>query len=805
MYGWVRLLFDNTGYVLTSKQEFRPLHGALIILLRAVHDGLCVLPPKNALTVSSSYHESEGIPVHRWTPEQGVMFQLRPEDTFVVVGTKYTLSFETVDNVEVASSAQGTTIVDLEGDDDAAGAAGEDRVANASDAASTAVMIHDSMSLTGNEASAVLVPGPNRIASTPHEQSFNEERVLETPAIATRYINQTSDSNPTLTNKSISGETLINKAGKQTSPSVFNGKNVLTDFTNRNQEGSMEGPELPAWKGVGGTASTEHSTLTPIGGEQTEESEYVTAPEEVQASTSAQRAKILDGASAINSPKSEEDLSAIRTDTGSIPDIPIETVHAQSDMSENDERGYEEFASAEFMNDVPGDAGESQFSVNTGVGRLLSAADDGQPLTSSISESRNNSQHPAVDADDPFEQPLPDDTKTEDKALPPISPPQLETVDTNMPERILAARSRGDAKEEDIETEDEDAKKEGDKGVGVKPSTGSLDRDMNGFVSAVGETTPGLRNTRKRKSPHSAESASRGTKKRRRPLVQQEDSEESTIEVVVPQRQRAQSSSKSTQWTFPDSSTASEPTPSKRGYQSTSATTKAQYDGDPPRIVYSNSNIPSKPHLLKFLRGQKAKKVEVVSADGSDFLCVGSGELKKTTKLILSVALGKTVVTDDWVVDSSRAGFLLDPTPYLPSDSTRERLWGFKLQEAIERGKQGAQVFDGWTIYLTPSLRKELKDPKELQQIAYAAGADDVILHAPIKPAKNLSENSLVLGSSEHDDDAAAGLVKKGWSLYDKEIVSLSMLRGTLVIDNDEFKLDTQVSSQRSNSRRKGR
>lgn len=208
---------------------------------------------------------------------------------------------------------------------------------------------------------------------------------------------------------------------------------------------------------------------------------------------------------------------------------------------------------------------------------------------------------------------------------------------------------------------------------------------------------------------------------------------------------------------------------------------------------------------MKFLRSQKAKKVEVVSETGSDFLCVSSGELKKTTKLILSVALGKTVVTDKWVVDSSQAGFLVDPTPYLPSDPAREELWGFNLQAAIERGKEGVQVFEGWTIYLTPSLKKELKDPKELQQIAVAAGAEEVILHGPTKPAKNVSGNSLVLGSSEHDDDAAAGLAKKGWTLYDKEIISLSMLRGTLAIDSDEFKLDAPVSSQKSNGRRKGR
>ncbi|KAH0556931.1 hypothetical protein GP486_005283, partial [Trichoglossum hirsutum] len=223
------------------------------------------------------------------------------------------------------------------------------------------------------------------------------------------------------------------------------------------------------------------------------------------------------------------------------------------------------------------------------------------------------------------------------------------------------------------------------------------------------------------------------------------------------------------------------------------------YDGPTPRIVFSNSEVPEKPELMRFLRTVGAKRLNVVSETVSNFLCVAPGELKRTSKLTISVALGKTIVTDDWIVNSEQAGQLLDPKPYLPRDPIREQAWGFNLEEAIQRGREKVRALEGWSIYFTPSLSKELGEAiKELQHMAHAAGASSVQTRLPLIAAEKFTD-TLLLGS-EYDKDASE-LADLGWQLYSKDLLSLSILRGRLDTDSDEFKLNFQSTSQKAKGR----
>ncbi|PWW71813.1 hypothetical protein C7212DRAFT_338050, partial [Tuber magnatum] len=110
---------------------------------------------------------------------------------------------------------------------------------------------------------------------------------------------------------------------------------------------------------------------------------------------------------------------------------------------------------------------------------------------------------------------------------------------------------------------------------------------------------------------------------------------------------------------------------------------------DAPRIVFSNSGLDGKKDIEKFLRAAAAKKMDNVSAPGVNFLVVGPGELKRTPKLTIGVALGKTVVEDQWLIDSKEMGYFLDPDPYIPNDPLHEKEWGFNLAAAVTRGRQG--------------------------------------------------------------------------------------------------------------------
>ncbi|KAI9792684.1 MAG: hypothetical protein M1816_001783 [Peltula sp. TS41687] len=229
-----------------------------------------------------------------------------------------------------------------------------------------------------------------------------------------------------------------------------------------------------------------------------------------------------------------------------------------------------------------------------------------------------------------------------------------------------------------------------------------------------------------------------------------------------------------------------------------SAESVRKYDGPPPRIVFSNSTIPAQTKYMNFLRKQNVKTVEVVGKSSTDMVCVGEGELKRTSKLTLGVLFGKTIVTDKWVLDSHQAGHLVDPTPYLPTDPERETQWNFNLHEAVERGKREVRIFKGWTVHFTPSFihREPNELLSELTSLVRAAGGKVVTNRSFPKqssPDTDEGASALIIATTRAEDDDTESLAKSGWSLYSRDIIPLSILRGKVENDSEEFKI--QVGS----------
>jgi hypothetical protein len=207
-----------------------------------------------------------------------------------------------------------------------------------------------------------------------------------------------------------------------------------------------------------------------------------------------------------------------------------------------------------------------------------------------------------------------------------------------------------------------------------------------------------------------------------------------------------------------DSESAPSGSPSKTG---------RRYSGDPPVILYSNTKIIDKVNLMKFLKTQGASKTEDIKS--ANFLCVGHGELLKTPKLLHSLTLGKTIVTDNWVSQSTTAGFLLDTSEFLPEE--------LKAVKHLDRTK----VFTNQIIYITP-----------VQRLAYKKGWDDVMaiirqaggtnpLTGPLSK-HNTSTITLYLGADK-DDDVAENLQDKGETVYKKDILGASIVHGELLVD----------------------
>ena len=216
------------------------------------------------------------------------------------------------------------------------------------------------------------------------------------------------------------------------------------------------------------------------------------------------------------------------------------------------------------------------------------------------------------------------------------------------------------------------------------------------------------------------------------------------------------------------------------------STTRSPYKGKPLKVVFSsNSRFVENVSFKQFLRRQGSSVGHHVT-DKSSILCIGRGEIRKSASLLLAVAFGKMIVTDRWASKSLKAGHLLDPAAFLPSDPSREEEWKFQMSEIS--GHPREDVFAGKTLYVTPTLKKEYRDSgfKEIEEIVRACGAASVIS----RPAKDFPEDqTIIILVSKYKDPDASVLQKDGRPCFYKDLLSMSVLRGSLQLQSDEFRV----------------
>ncbi|THX15373.1 hypothetical protein D6D17_02984 [Aureobasidium pullulans] len=198
------------------------------------------------------------------------------------------------------------------------------------------------------------------------------------------------------------------------------------------------------------------------------------------------------------------------------------------------------------------------------------------------------------------------------------------------------------------------------------------------------------------------------------------------------------------------------------------ALTGREYTGPPPVIIYSNTKVYERAMLMKFMKSHGATRTEDIKS--ANFLCVGGGELLKTPKLLHSLTLGKTIVTDDWVSQSVTAGRLLDTVEFLPDE--------LKATNHLDR----TGIFTDQVIYVSPT-----------QRIAYKKGWDDVMAivrqaggtdpqTGPLAKLDNMDRITLYIGADK-DDDVVAELQEMGETVYKKDILGASIVAGELQLD----------------------
>ncbi|KAF2725783.1 hypothetical protein K431DRAFT_308835 [Polychaeton citri CBS 116435] len=200
-----------------------------------------------------------------------------------------------------------------------------------------------------------------------------------------------------------------------------------------------------------------------------------------------------------------------------------------------------------------------------------------------------------------------------------------------------------------------------------------------------------------------------------------------------------------------------------------------------PMVLLSNSKQ-SNPTTSKWLKRHGSTSLDDVPSKDTHFVCVvGPSDLVMTAKLLRSLALGKLVVTDQWIVDSKTAGLLLDPRKYTHPDLTHNT------------SEPRDMLFRGYALFFTDLQYQNygIQGWSSIEALCKDAGAEEVA-HGGASQGVNATKRGQVMfiGGEGNDTDAQL-LGEEGYTVYHKDFLTQSVLRGSLQVKNSDFKLKT--------------
>ncbi|KAF2151105.1 hypothetical protein K461DRAFT_314023 [Myriangium duriaei CBS 260.36] len=218
------------------------------------------------------------------------------------------------------------------------------------------------------------------------------------------------------------------------------------------------------------------------------------------------------------------------------------------------------------------------------------------------------------------------------------------------------------------------------------------------------------------------------------------------------------------------------------------------------RVVFSMSGVVTEGRgsIAPFLKKHNIIVVQELTAksrtgETQTICCVGKGKLQTTAKVLMTLALGCMVVSEEWIEKSVRAKTLLDPDPFI-IESLR-----------TEKAEDRRELFAGKTVIFTPAAKKSYaKGYDAIRDILKAAGADKV----DFKPAQEVetSTSVIVIGSENEDGDALA-LLQKDLICYKKDLIAASLMQAELLTEDPDLQLAApdESKSAPAEKRRGGR
>jgi hypothetical protein len=173
---------------------------------------------------------------------------------------------------------------------------------------------------------------------------------------------------------------------------------------------------------------------------------------------------------------------------------------------------------------------------------------------------------------------------------------------------------------------------------------------------------------------------------------------------------------------------------------------------------------------------------------------VKDGDLRKTSKVLLAVAQGIPIVTDKWLLDSAKATNLLSVSAYKLSAPKQEKEWKLVLDDVWGKPQT---PFEGHSFHFTKSLKAVYNPFTEIEAVCKAAGAKSIT-----STRMNKTGDVIALALDEEDAEGQK-LMQDGVTCYHRDLITYGILRGSLNLDSDEFKIEAAEATKEK--KKKGR
>ena len=197
----------------------------------------------------------------------------------------------------------------------------------------------------------------------------------------------------------------------------------------------------------------------------------------------------------------------------------------------------------------------------------------------------------------------------------------------------------------------------------------------------------------------------------------------------------------------------------------------------PSKVLLSNSKYAKDTKAKKWLSRHGVAISDDIPGKRANFICVvGNGELATTAKVLCSLALGKRVVADQWIEDSMKDDRFLDLDDYIHDDLAETA--------GIDRG----ELFKKKTLFITDAQMKAYGEGiGDIKGLATAVGAWKVESGSVKKGSSMPAAGTIFLGGDCNDQDAL-NLTKAGHIVYQKALLTQSIIKGELLVDDEELK-----------------